>query len=149
MEPKKFLTLVCICLSLVFAYTPVQALFYYQNCPRGLLPYSWSRIHDPVTWNEIIYYHVSDNKFLQYMPWSSIVWNFTFVLFFGLTDDAFKVYRGMMIKYGLGKIFPRLNNVYDPTRQPPLLKQLWWRLDLVGHLFSWLRSREDRENDHP
>ncbi len=103
-----------ISLSLLCIYFPIQCTFVYRAIPLPLEPYSWSRVHDPASWNPILYYHTSDAPLLQYNNWGSIGMGLVMFLYFGFNDESIDTYRRWMVKIGFGKVWPSLK---EPRRR--------------------------------
>jgi pheromone a factor receptor len=148
MGPKKFIKMIMIAFSLLIIYLPVQAVFFVKMVPSGIIPYSWSGIHDPASWNPVLFFHTSDLPGYQYYGWASIAWNTTIFLFFGFNDEALDIYRGWMVKCGLGKIWPSLNEPRQARRPgSPSRTSLSSHLDLVGKAMHYFDSNTRKESD--
>jgi pheromone a factor receptor len=141
MGPKKFVKMIMIAFSLMVIYLPIQIVWFTKNLPSGLTPYSWSRIHDPASWDPVVFFHTSDYPTLQYYGWASVAWNVAVFLFFGFNDEAIDIYRGWIVKLGLGKIWPRLK---EPrlVRRPgsPSRTSLSSQFDIVGKAMRYFDS---------
>ena len=118
---RLFLMSVCI----IIPYAPLQvtiaALAIKGLVP--LMPYSFDRIHDhafPYPWDSVLFVpsYMLDftTMYSAYIPIITIIPIFWF---FGKTKDAINTYREFLIKLGLGRLFPRLNEEYDPDRRMP------------------------------
>lgn len=83
--------------------------------PR-LQPYSYHSVHHdaaPLPWNSVTFRPSST------LSWASL--NICYIpvfLFFGMTKDALDQYRAIGLFLGLGTLFPRLRDEYDPERGP-------------------------------
>lgn len=83
-------------------------------------PYDYDKIHNhasPFPWNSIVYMRSDQIEFIvlnnAYVP---ILTTIPIFVFFGRTKDAINDYRTVVTKLGLGKIWPKLNDLYDPDR---------------------------------
>lgn len=88
---------------------------------RDLQPYDYDAIHNhfqPYPWNTIVYLRSSSLGF-AYMnvAWIPILSTISIFGFFGTTKDAINDYRRLLLLFGLGKIFPRLYQEYEPDRR--------------------------------
>jgi hypothetical protein len=80
--------------------------FFYINVSIPWTSYSWAKVHDPATWDIIIYLPEQGIlTFDRYIP--AIMGMFVF-LFFGMGEDATNMYRTIAVKCGLGHCFPAL-----------------------------------------
>jgi pheromone a factor receptor len=147
MAPKKFMKMIMISFSLLCIYLPVQCAFFTRSVPPELTSYSWSGIHNPASWDPILFVHTSDYSLRQYYGWSSVAWNFTIFLFFGFNEEAVDTYRGWMVKCGLGKIWPSLKEPRQ-SRRPgsPTRTSMSSHLDLVGKAMHYFDSNERQES---
>lgn len=100
-----------MCLVLTTLGVPVQFYILYKNCTYSMVPYSWSRIHSPAWWDIIL---IPTNGSVTYDRWVQLAVGLTIFVFFGLGNDAMKMYRRWLVKLGFGKVFPSL---LVPTRQ--------------------------------
>lgn len=85
-----------------------------------LKPFDYKAIHEysfPFPWNTIVYLP-SNNIGFAYMNigYISILSALPVFIFFGMTKDAMNSYRRGLLMFGLGIIFPRLYQEYDPDR---------------------------------
>jgi pheromone a factor receptor len=147
MGAKKFIKMILIAFSLLIIYLPVQAVFFVRMLPPELIKYSWSRIHEPASWYPVLFFHTSDFPAYQYYGWASVAWNTTIFLFFGFNDEAIDIYRGWMVKCGLGKIWPSLKEPRQ-VRRPgsPSRTSLSSRFDLVGRAMHYFDVNARKES---
>ncbi|KND94858.1 Pheromone a factor receptor [Tolypocladium ophioglossoides CBS 100239] len=89
---------------------------------RPLLPFSYDAVHDhpfPRPWNTITFIPSSMINWMYmnncYIPILTVVPIF---VFFGMTKDAMNQYRLAFLFVGLGDVFPRLKEEYNPDRGP-------------------------------
>lgn len=83
-------------------------------------PYNYAVIHEhqtPYPWDSIIYVS-SDQIDAAWMSndYISLLAVISLYLFFGMSKDAINEYRIALLFFGLGKVFPRLYEEYDPDR---------------------------------
>ncbi|KAF4461175.1 pheromone a factor receptor [Fusarium albosuccineum] len=86
-----------------------------------LKPFNYDLIHKhpfPYQWDNIIFLP-SNGVGFAYMNncYISILAAVPVFLFFGMTKDAMNSYRLGLLYFGLGHIFPKLNEEYDPDRE--------------------------------
>ncbi|PNY24093.1 Pheromone a factor receptor [Tolypocladium capitatum] len=87
---------------------------------RPLLPFDYDAVHNhhlPAPWNTIVFVPSSMINWMYmnncYIPFLTVVPIF---VFFGMTKDAMNQYRLAFLFVGLGDVFPRLREEYDPDR---------------------------------
>ncbi|KAE8449135.1 hypothetical protein EG329_008519 [Mollisiaceae sp. DMI_Dod_QoI] len=114
---RKYLKLIIITLSLIVIYLPTQLLFFFEQLPTQLVSYSWSRIHDPISWNPIEYLHTGDASSVQYHSWSGVATAFLLFVYFGFNDDAVDTYRSWMVVFGFAHIWPSLKHSREMRRE--------------------------------
>lgn len=109
-------------ISIMVPFLPINILMFVYNvyAIRGLVPYDYDAIHNqasPYPWNSVIL-ATSDKLTFQLMnvPYIAILTAIPIFVFFGTTKDAMNDYRKILLFVGLGKLFPRLNDEYDPDR---------------------------------
>ncbi|KAI6781093.1 uncharacterized protein J7T54_003260 [Emericellopsis cladophorae] len=82
--------------------------------------YSYERIHaglPGLPWNSIMLLPSSSLNFaVMNVSWLTIISCGPIFMFFGCTKDAINDYRIVLLKLGLGKIWPKLNQEYAPDR---------------------------------
>ncbi|PHH66117.1 hypothetical protein CDD81_180 [Ophiocordyceps australis] len=107
-------------ISILVPYLPVVIAFGVINIlnKHGLLPYDYYQMHRrilPTPWNTIALYPSSDVPWLDTnVCYINILSSVSIFLFFGTTKDAMNQYRCVFLALGLARLFPRLNEVYDP-----------------------------------
>jgi pheromone a factor receptor len=136
---RRFLKLFIMSLSMLVIYLPLTLFFFYLNLPLPMEPYSWSRVHDPVSWDPIIYFVTSDYPKVQYYGWSPVTFGCFIILYYGLNDEAVEMYRHFLCVCGLGKIWPSLKEPRQPRRRG---KSWSSHLDLVGKAAQWFDGRK-------
>lgn len=106
-------------ICILIPYLPIQLTLFVlriiQSIP--LLPYDFNRVHSE-TWGMIIFIPstmLDETALLSdYIPIITVIPIFWF---FGLTKDAINTYRTYLVAIGLGRVFPGLNEEYDPDRR--------------------------------
>ncbi|EKD19129.1 uncharacterized protein L3040_007240 [Drepanopeziza brunnea f. sp. 'multigermtubi'] len=116
LAPRKFIKLVIISLSTMLIYLPVQSVFIWLAIPTSFVKYSWARVHNPVTWNPVLFIHTENQPSLQWNGWGGIAMAFSMFLFFGFNDDAVDSYRKWLVMCGAGKVWPSLKLSRDERR---------------------------------
>ncbi|KAL5326467.1 hypothetical protein ACEPPN_004152 [Leptodophora sp. 'Broadleaf-Isolate-01'] len=116
LAPRKFIKLVLISLLLIIIYLPVQTVFVFYAIPHTLVPYSWSRIHNPATWSPILFIHTGTQPSLQWTGWAGVAMSAMMFAFFGFNDDAVDTYRGILVRCGAGRVWPRLKMSREQRR---------------------------------
>lgn len=110
--------------SIIVPFFPVVVALAIANilANRPLLPFNYYDVHNhalPAPWNTIAFVPSGMINWAYmnncYIPILSVVPIF---VFFGLTKDAMNQYRLGFLFVGLGRIFPRLKEEYDPDRGP-------------------------------
>ncbi|TVY64335.1 Pheromone a factor receptor, partial [Lachnellula suecica] len=117
MSTRYFLKLAIIACSLLVIWLPGQAYWISRQWPVDFHSYNWDSIHDPVGWGPIVFDHNSENPFLQYNGWTSVVLSFVIFVYFGFNGDAVDKYRKWLVNCGLGKVFPSLKGPRQRRRQ--------------------------------
>lgn len=102
-----------------------------QNLAVTHQPYSWSRVHNPQTWNTVIY--IDDGGVVLYDRWIRVGAGLLIFAFFGMGQDAVGMYKKWCVVCGLGKVFPALYERHDRRRG-----------DGVGSGPAWLSSWSEK-----
>ncbi|KAL7927984.1 pheromone A receptor domain-containing protein [Trichoderma austrokoningii] len=107
--------------SILVPYLPISMSLAILNVQLagGLTSFDFHAIHnhgpDELPWNTIVYLTSSNMNWayleMCYLPIATAVPIF---VFFGMTKDAMNCYRMIFLFFGLGKVFPRLHEEYDP-----------------------------------
>ncbi|KAL3419193.1 pheromone receptor 1 [Phlyctema vagabunda] len=109
---RRFLRLFMFSCSILVIYLPVIFYYFYLNLMDINLssqPYSWSRIHDPKIWQTIKFWQLKDQPGLQYDGWPNVAQSLLVFCFFGMGNQALEAYREFLVRIGLNKMWPRLN----------------------------------------
>ena len=125
----QFVRVFAMATTLILIYLPVAMYLLVQNVAyKATRPsYSWSRIHD---WTDSIYsLPSSDGE--NFGRWLEVVTGFVVFLSFGFGRDGLLLYRGILLKSGLGRIFPGLmlpetqeaHAVFQPAERIPLVNR--------------------------
>lgn len=109
---SRFKRLFFLSTTLITVVLPVQSYVLYQNASYPQVPYDWNAIHGP-DWSDIIM--VPTGGDVYYDHWIHIGVGFAPFIFFGLGKDAIIMYRGWLLKVGLGGILPGLQTA---SRKP-------------------------------
>ncbi|OAA55612.1 a-pheromone receptor [Niveomyces insectorum RCEF 264] len=117
---KLYIMVVCV----LVPYTPLMVAFTVVNVLAGWpwnTPSSFHYVHEAgiVPWNSITLLASTDLGFTTMnMNWIFVVSAFVAFVFFGTSKDALNTYRQYLVRCGLGRVFPKLKQVYDPDRSP-------------------------------
>lgn len=109
-------------LAILVPYLPVVITLAVLNILGAfpLQPFDYDLIHNrtwPYPWSSVIL--VPSNGFtfiLLNNCYINILAAIPVVLFFGMTKDAINSYRRGLLYFGLGHLFPKLQEEYDPDR---------------------------------
>ncbi|KAG9849780.1 STE3-domain-containing protein, partial [Aureobasidium melanogenum] len=101
---SRFFRLFAISSILILGITPVQIYIIVTQYPHQNLPFNFSKLHNPATWNSSIVMPST----VFYDRWANLACGFLVFLFFGLGRDAKNMYREWLVKMGLGRLFPVL-----------------------------------------
>jgi hypothetical protein len=155
LSDRQYMKLVILAFLLVFCYIPISCIFFKNSLPKGgITSYSWGRNHAP-GWGGV-YLDTLEHagKHFQYLGWASIAWNILMFFFFGLNDAAIDTYRFLLVKMGMGKIWPSLRRPRQPRRRgtSTIHKIASWllnKLDFIGWVLRkfenspWLNALEN------
>ncbi|CZR54625.1 uncharacterized protein PAC_04509 [Phialocephala subalpina] len=152
---RKYLKLVIITLSLIVIYLPIQIVLFMKVVPTQLVPYSWSRVHDPIIWKPIEYLHTGDYPNIQYNGWAGVGVAFLLWAFFGFNDNAVDTYRLWMVKLGLAHFWPSLKDSREARRAMRSSRRgssvtrvsLSSSLDFVGKVMKYFDGDSRRASD--
>lgn len=109
-------------ISIMTPYLPVNILMFVSNMVEagGLKPFNYDQIHNhatPYPWNSVVYITSDQASFqLLNIPYIGALTAIPIFVFFGMTKDAMNDYRRLLLCLGLGRVFPRLREEYDPDR---------------------------------
>ncbi|KAF2841408.1 STE3-domain-containing protein [Patellaria atrata CBS 101060] len=94
-----FFRLFIMALILILGITPVQIYFLIENIKAQYVPYSWSEIHNPQTWNQ----HLAAPSGGEVLPdrWVWIGSGYLVFFFFGMGAETSRMYRKWLVKLGL------------------------------------------------
>jgi pheromone a factor receptor len=120
---------------------PLQMYVFYTNILPMLppQPYSWSNIHGPA-FGEII--KIPTGGVLKPDRWIPIALSVLLFVFFGLGQDAMKMYRSFLKGIGLG----RLTTLIGISRSSRREKKGPWYEALLSKNSSWLGSKRRYAN---
>ncbi|CAK7213804.1 a-factor receptor [Sporothrix curviconia] len=117
---KLYFMIMCI----LAPYTPIIVAFVAVNIIEGWpwnFPVGFNVVHfnGPVPYNSISILSAQDLGFLALnMSWIPVVSAYVAFVFFGTSKEAINIYREYLLALGLGRIFPKLHEAYDPDRTP-------------------------------
>jgi pheromone a factor receptor len=135
LSDRQYMKLVILVFLLAFCYIPISCIFFKNSFPKGgITSYSWGRNHAP-GWGDIYFdtlWHAG--KLFQYIGWASIAWNILMFFFFGLNDAAIDTYRLLLVKLGMGKIWPSLRRPGQSHRRGT---------STIHKIASWLLNKLD------
>lgn len=107
MTKSRFLRLFMLSMVLIVIMLPTQFYVFYRNATgRMFNPYSWSHVHGE-GWNSADL--IPTAGAVQYDRWPQLAVGFALFPFFGLGEDAQKMYRNALLKLGFVRLFPRLH----------------------------------------
>ncbi|EHA50795.1 hypothetical protein MGG_06452 [Pyricularia oryzae 70-15] len=106
--------------SIVAPYLPIQIAFLVinlMNTQGWFRLYSWEDFQSQPTLNGIMRVPSWEASWISMrVCYIAILSAIPIFVFFGTTKDAVNTWRGYCLALGLGKIFPRLKEEYDPDR---------------------------------
>lgn len=109
-------------ISVLTPFLPLTILMFVHNvlAVGNLTPYNYDKMHNnasPYPWNSVVYLTHDQISFqLMNVPYIAILTAIPVFVFFGTTKDAMNDYRKLFLWLGLGSVFPKLNEEYDPDR---------------------------------
>lgn len=101
--------------SFIAIFIPIQLYILYRNADVPSDPYNWQEIHGQA-WNDVIL--VPLYGAINFDRWIQITFGYVIFFFFGLGSDAMKMYRKWLLKGGLGRLYPHLNNQRSEPQSP-------------------------------
>lgn len=111
---SRFLRLFLLSIALILTFLPVQLYTLYQNSIMPLIPYSWRLVHGQDWWRVI---PVPTGGAVPFDRWIQIAVGFAVFVFFGLGQDAQKMYRQWLLKIGFGRLLPCLRHEPSSARR--------------------------------
>jgi pheromone a factor receptor len=101
---SRFVRLFVICLIVIAVCLPYTAWLVVDVLKVINGPYSWSRVHNPETFHNILkvrmFGHVAPDK------WGQVATGYVVIFVFGTGSDAHNTYKKMLLALGLGRFFP-------------------------------------------
>ena len=136
---RRYIKLFVLALLLVIVLIPVEFYYMWLNLPPHYVPYSWTRVHDPLVWGAIIFVSTSDAPNIQYNGWVTVAMSFMLFCFFGFSDEAIDVYRNCLVFCGFGLVWPSLKVPREARRRSTTGTRSTWssHFDLVGKALSY------------
>jgi pheromone a factor receptor len=129
-------------LSILIPYLPLTIYFSIDNLISSLplRAYNFSAAHNPETWwlvppvtSDQVGFAFQNVAYIPILTAIPIFW------FFGLTKDAVNTYRRYLLVVGVGRLFPRLYQEYDPDA----------RLYATGSSSKWSSGQRTGVSDLP
>lgn len=132
-------------------YVPLQMVFLALSVRNSdFHPYDYHMIHDvaiPYPWSAIMLVPSWMLPFeVMNQPWIAILTTIPIVLFFGMTKDAIEMYRKYALAVGLGRVFPRLREPWDPDRPRQQKSTSESKRGWFGSLTTMARHENTSEN---
>ena len=142
---RRYLKLFIIACFLLVVLVPIEAYCFYVNIPKTINNYSFSRTHDPLAWNAVVFFSTSDIPNLQYYGWFTIALCFQVFAFFGFTNESIDSYRKGLVRLGFGFIWPSLKESRESRRLRMLSERgststLSGHFDLVGKALKYFEG---------
>ncbi|XWW96973.1 hypothetical protein V2A60_004953 [Cordyceps javanica] len=111
--------------SILVPFLPINVTLCVLNVQAlsGMVPFNVNQIHHPTSpdqppWGAILFLPSSAISFGSLNNgYISIITAIPIFIFFGMTKDAMNSYRVILLRLGLGRIWPSLHNEYDPDRK--------------------------------
>ena len=118
MTKSRFLRLFILSLILIVIMLPTQLLVLFKNVTLPMSnPYSWSDVHGD-EWNSVVL--IPTGGSVRFDRWPQLAVGFLLFPFFGLGQDAQKMYRNGLLKIGVGRFFPCLHRERSSPQQDSL-----------------------------
>ncbi len=114
------------------SYALVELLFLVFNIILGwpwTKPYDFGAIHYNASppWSTITLYGYDDVSFAEMnMNWIPVITVFVIIVFFGTGKEAVNSYRRYLLAVGLGRLFPKLHEEYDPDKRQATSNPTSW-----------------------
>lgn len=135
MTESRFIRLFLLSSALVLVFLPLQLYVLYHNASVSLLPYSWAEVHG-YDWMDVV--KQPTHGVVPLDRWITIVLGIFVFLFFGLGNDATKMYRKWWLKLRLN--FPGMYG-QAPVLQPRSPSVKHEDGSLASLLFDFCRKR--------
>jgi pheromone a factor receptor len=100
---SRFIRLLLLAVILVAVNLPLSFYVLYRNIIVGLIPYDWALVHG-ADWYFI--HRLPTYDFVQFDRWISVGSGFLLFIFFGMGNDAARMYQGWLESAGIGKHLP-------------------------------------------
>ncbi|PGH18279.1 hypothetical protein AJ79_00618 [Helicocarpus griseus UAMH5409] len=112
---SRFIRLLALSLLMLLGSFPAQLYVFYSNITlsQPWIAYSWEGVHGS-DWGNIE--KVPMNGVVYYDRWIQVTCGFLLFAFFGFGKDATLMYRGFLIRIGLGRFFPSLEHPHISTK---------------------------------
>jgi hypothetical protein len=93
-------------LIILFVMLPISIYFFVGDVRIEWLSYDWGIIHDPRSWNTVVY--LPPQGVRTFDRYIAPVFAVIVFLFFGMGNEAMRIYKMILCWVGLGYCFPRL-----------------------------------------
>jgi hypothetical protein len=140
LNARRFIKLFFLSSCILVVYFPVILFYFYEDVNFQYHAYSWSRVHDPAVWSQIVYVTTDLSPLPQYNGWLEIVMAGFLVILYGLSNEGREIYKRGLVSCGLGKMFPRLLELREvPTQRRNSLSRgsLASRFDVVTRVIHY------------
>lgn len=132
-------------LTIVAPYCPMQLVFLFNNIKLGwpwAKPYTLADLHVP-GWDSIDYAPSTGVTFVSmYINYIAALEVAVFFLYFGGSEEAHEMYRRYLRALGLSKVFPTLNEKWQPPERPTSsVRRLWPRAKSIASFAASTHSR--------
>ena len=137
-----------LALLILIPFLPVELLYLVDNLlsfPFPLKPYDFNQIHygnNPYPFNFISFTTSGESGFIEMnQNYIAAITADPIFWIIGVTKEAINTYRGFLLALGLGRLFPKLNNEYDPDRTTVNTGPSWtWNLFRIFRRSTWTAS---------
>lgn len=102
---SRFLRLFVMCGVLILVLMPVQFYVFIKNIEFGVRHFDYAETHGPL-WGYIEI--IPSFGVVLFNRWINVAAGFLVFVFFGIGDDAIRMYKGWLVRAGLDKIWPSL-----------------------------------------
>ncbi|KAH7386772.1 pheromone A receptor-domain-containing protein [Phaeosphaeria sp. MPI-PUGE-AT-0046c] len=144
---SRFIRLFIICIIVIATYLPYSIWLMVDAAQYVTDSYSWSRVHDPATFNSII--KVPSFGSVSIGKWGQVATGYVVFFVFGTGNDAYKTYKKMSLAVGLGKVFPSLHIIHESGAATPssFINARTWTESISSKAKGMFWSRSDSVAD--
>ena len=140
LNARRFVKLFFLSGCILVVYLPVILYYLYDDVNFQYTSYSWSRVHDPAVWSQIVYVTTDLSSLPQYNGWLEITMACFLVVLYGFSREGREIYRRGFVSCGVGKIFPSLlerRELPQHTRDISSRASLTSRFDVVTRVIQY------------